>query len=281
MLKINSQIKNLYIDHDEESFEFHNKHLTDNEYMEQWKKSLIRLHESKTPILLPTYLEYYDNQIDLQGYAIYPYESAWVLIDSGVRMPEGDDLADSYKYLPALQESLPKHAKTWQSHWWLTGDDLESLAKEVGASLVFAKGVIPTWPLRCYRNKSHIDIYADKTHFSINFSSFDNGVEAQAFAREQMEDFVTGKNDTAVLPASVEDGELSLYILFKDDHCEYIAQSYSSSFCEGNVVDLKAVEAWRKSKDRKPYIVKKRPLVYIPHARYSSGTAVRLLEMLI
>jgi hypothetical protein len=281
ILDASHRVKILHIDHDQEDFEFYNKHLTDNEYLDQWRKSLIRLHKSNVPVLLPTYLEYGKNEINLLGYTIYPYESAWVLIDRGVRMPKDIDIADSYKYLDPLGKMLPKNAKTWQSHWWLTGEDLSQLANDIGEQLVFEKGTIPTWPLSCSRDKSIINIYADKRHFVIDFSTFKNSADVEWFAREQVANYIRGKSDIAIIPGSVSEGDMLMYTLFKGDQCEYIAQSYSYVPCNGgDTVDFNAIELLVKRHNEQPYVIRRRPLVYTLHARYSSGTTENLLGAL-
>lgn len=98
ILDTSRPIKSLYINKDKEEFEFYGQHLTDEEYIEQWKQSLLQLHKTAHSVHLPTYCEHTDGGLNLQGYAIYPYRSAWVLIDSGVYISKYTDPSDSYKY---------------------------------------------------------------------------------------------------------------------------------------------------------------------------------------
>lgn len=268
----------MYVDNDKENFEFYNQHLTEEQYIEQWRKSLLHLHKTAHSVLLPTYCEHTDGGLNLQGYAIYPYRSAWVLIDSGVYIPKHTDPSDSYKYLSPVEDELPSDEKEWQSHWWLTEDDLDSLASDIGLQLTFDKGAILSSPLECRRDNDSIDVYADRTRFNIDLSTFENSEEVRQYCIDQIKRYVHGDRSVITIPVSIIDKELVLYSFFDEGSSAYVAQS-AMRYNDG-VVDFDKIESWIKKYDDRPYITNKDPLIYGLHARYTPGTITNLLDIL-
>lgn len=279
ILDIKSDLQVLYLDNDEERFHFYTKHLNIEEYLSYWKEGLRRLSETRLPVLLPTYIEYDDDMLDLQGYVIYPYKSTWVLIDSGVRMPRTNDISKMHEYIDVLSAQLPEDEDEWQSHWWLTGNDLSELSSCIGAHFDFEGSSIPTKPLVVRPSDEKVDIYADRQRFDINFGSFKNKEEVKTYSRQQIESFINKDSSIAVVPAVTDDEKLWLYCFFDSDkESAYIAQF--SLPCHNHVADFAEIEAYLRVKDYQPYVIKKDPQVYTLHARYTTNTINTLLRAL-
>lgn len=277
-LDLKKHLQILHIDNDEESFEFYTKHFTIEDYAEQWKKGLETLKGQNSPILLPTYIDYDDGMIDVQGYVIYPYGSAWILIDSGVSMSRTNKLAAMHKYIRSIDEELPEDESEWQSHWWLTGSDLSQLGDSLGMGLNFENVAIPNKPLEARSEGGKIGIYADKRCFDIDFGSFKNEKDVRSYAREQVVNFIEKKTPLAIVPALSTDEEMWIYCFFNDNETAYIAQF--SMECQDRIADFDAIDRYLRSKDNQPYIIKKDPQVYTMHARFKPDTIGKLLEVL-
>lgn len=279
ILELKNDFQALYLDSDEERFHFYTKHLNIEEYLAYWREGLERLSEARLPVLLPTYVEYDGDMQDLQGYVVYPYKSAWVLIDSGVRMPRTNDISKMHEYIDVLSDQLPEDENEWQSHWWLTGDDLSRLSSCIGGHLNFEGSSIPTKPLVVRRDDEKMDIYADKKRFDINFESFKNKEEVKKYSKQQVEDFISKDRAVAIVPAVTDDEKMWLYCFFNNGkEGAYVAQF--SLPCHDHIADFAEIEAYLRARDYRPYVIKEDPQVYTLHARYTANTIDTLLQVL-
>lgn len=276
ILDLKSDENALYIDNDKEPIEFYETFMHKGEYLSLWKESMQTLHSSATPIMLPVYAEKKPSSIHLQGYVIYPYRSAWLLIDRGVEVPIGINLSRSHRYVTPIEIELPENDTEWQSHWWLSGDDLTSLSAELGLSLQFQNGEIPAWPLHCRRLDTRVNIYADRQKFDINFVSLKSSSDIADYFIEQLQQYLIGNSSEASIPTSdVEDGSISILSLFRKNSYEYIALSHLDY--PSTELNLQSINELLDNNPH-PYVLDKDPDVYSYHARYTAGTATNLLK---
>lgn len=274
----NKRSQSLYIDNDKEEFKFYTKHVSVQEYIAYWKQGINLLRNDNIPIILPTYIEYEGDEIDVQGYIIYPYGSAWILIDSGLKLPLSVDISNAHKYIAPIDTELPQDEDEWQSHWWLSGEDMNALAACVGSRLSLEKGVIPTEPLRFIREDDIIKINADRQSFNIEFGVFENEQQVRSYSRNQLTAYINKEKPYAILPSGIVDGKVLLLFFFYEDSTNYLAQF--SIDCQNNRVNFSTIDAYMKKTRNRPYIIESNPPVYTLHARFKLDAAGKLLDIL-
>lgn len=270
----------LYIDRDVETFTLSRNCPWDSlEWFDIWRSSLNMLSIQKSPVILPTFSEMTTEQIRLEGYILYPYQSYWVMIDSGLTLPSWIDVNNINEYIDPVEKQLPANDLEWQSHWYLSGQDLTLLANKLNIDTRFDGLSLPAFSIKVVTTGETQGLLIGKNLYLVD-GGWQDAVAVKGVVREQVHAYTSGQVECAAIPLSLNNGSCELLCLFVEDEIPYAAVAgVDIGTGKDGVSELKRVIK-EVNAGSKPYISSMSPLTYYHHSRYTSGSEKNILSNL-